>query len=137
MPARVPTLIKKRIVKLAEEGFTQVEIARELNINRRTVAHYIDGVDGPTAKPSPATTLTPELLAKLQFLAKNVGSGTCPTCSAAMHFHLGQPSVKCPQCKDVWSVVATRQVDRPAAAPSAQLHRSPQPAPATGIRRVS
>ncbi len=110
-------------MKLAEEGFSQVEIARELNINRRTVAHYIEGVGGATPKAGAAATLTPELIGKLQFLAKSVGSGACPSCRGVIYHRVGQASVRCPQCKEVWSITVERTVQGPTAATASQAYR--------------
>jgi hypothetical protein len=102
MPARIPTPTKKRIAKLAEEGFSQVEIARELNINRRTVASYIEGVAGPAPKQP---VLTPEMIGKLQFVLDAVKTGICPECATAMYFYAEQRQVICPDCRQTWQVV--------------------------------
>lgn len=139
MPARVPTATKKLIARLAEEGFSQVEIAREVKVDRRTVAQYVDGVTRPAPRVAPVVATVPqipaELLDKLRFLAATVGSALCTNCQTMMYFLKGQTAVTCRTCKQSWEVTGARPDPRAATTPLGRPPQVQQRQSAPAIRR--
>ncbi len=96
MPPRVSTTTRKQIASLAADGCSNVEIARELGVDRRTAALY----GRADAKPTPTPR---ELHPKLQFLVDQVSHAYCPACNATMYFFVRATSVECPDCRESWT----------------------------------